>query len=218
MGSGPKKQDYEASESERASASVAMAEYQYFKQRYDPLLQQMRDQSMTEDIGSNLRGRANADTMQALTSQPTYGATQSTTATGDLAQAYQGQLGVANQSAKQVQNTMRTNVLGTARGQAADAQTGMAQASRLATSEALSRAKAKQTVAMSKQQAAGQIAGALLMQGAQNMGTKGPEKMAGDGMGPPEQATGSFFTPVNSQGQQVKGAGARLGFSAFFGG
>ena len=217
MGSGPKKQDYEASESERASASVAMAEYQYFKQRYDPLLQQMRDQSMTEDIGSNLRGRANADTMQALTSQPTYGATQSTTATGDLAQAYQGQLGVANQSAKQVQNNMRTNVLGTARGQAADAQTGMAQASRLATSEALSRAKAKQTVAMSKQQAAGQIAGALLMQGAQNMGTKG-EKMAGDGMGPPEEVSGSFFTPVNSQGQQVKGAGARLGFSAFFGG
>ena len=218
MGSGPKKQDYEASESERASASVAMAEYEYFKRNYDPLLQQMRDQSMTEDIGSNLRGRANADTMQALTSQPTYQATQSTTATGDMAQAYQGQLGVANQSAKQIQNTMRTNVLGTARGQAADAQTGMAQASRLATSKALERAKAKQTVAMAKHQAAGQIAGALLMQGAQNMGTKGPEKMAGDGMGPPEQATGSFFTPVNSQGQQVKGAGARLGFSGFFGG
>lgn len=217
MGSGPKKQDYEASEAEKASASVAMAEYQYFKQRYDPLLQQMRDKSMTEDIGSNLRGRANADTMQALTSQPSYQATQSTTATGDMAQAYQGQLGVANQSAKQIQNTMRTNVLGTARGQAADAQTGMAQASRLATSEALSRAKAKQTVAMAKHQAAGQIAGALLMQGAQNMGTKG-EKMAGDGMGPPEEVSGSFFTPVNSQGQQVKGAGARLGFSGFFGG
>lgn len=217
MGSGPKKQDYEASEAEKASASVAMAEYQYFKQRYDPLLQQMRDKSMTEDIGSNLRGRANADTMQALTSQPSYQATQSTTATGDMAQAYQGQLGVANQSAKQIQNTMRTNVLGTARGQAADAQTGMAQASRLATSEALSRAKAKQTVAMAKQQAAGQIAGALLMQGAQNMGTKG-EKMAGDGMGPPEEVSGTFFTPVNSQGQQVKGAGARLGFSGFFGG
>jgi hypothetical protein len=217
MGSGPKKQDYEPSEAERASASVAMAEYQYFKQRYDPLLQQMRDKSMTEDIGSNLRGRANADTMQALTSQPTYGATQSTTATGDMAQAYQGQLGVANQSAKQIQNTMRTNVLGTARGQAADAQTGMAQASRLATSEALSRAKAKQTVAMAKHQAAGQIAGALLMQGADNMSTKG-EKMAGDGMGPPEEVRGSFFTPVNSQGQQVKGAGARLGFSGFFGG
>jgi hypothetical protein len=217
MGSGPKKQDYEASEAEKASASVAMAEYQYFKQRYDPLLRQMRDKSMSEDIGSTLRGRANADTMQALTSQPSYQATQSTTATGDMAQAYQGQLGVANRNAKQIQNTMRTNVLGTARGQAADAQTGMAQASRLATSEALSRAKAKQTVAMAKQQAAGQLAGALLMQGAENMSTKG-EKMAGDGMGPPEEVSGTFFTPVNSQGQQVKGAGARLGFSGFFGG
>lgn len=217
MGNKPKKQDYKASEAERASASVAMAEYQYFKQRYDPLLQQMRDKSMSEDIGSTLRGRANADTMQALTSQPSYQATQSTTATGDMAQAYQGQLGVANRNAKQIQNTMRTNVLGTARGQAADAQTGMAQASRLATSEALSRAKAKQTAAMAKHQAAGQIAGALLMQGAQNMGTKG-EKMAGDGMGPPEEVSGTFFTPVNSQGQQVKGAGARLGFSGFFGG
>lgn len=222
MGSKPKKQDYEASEAEKASASVAMAEYQYFKQRYDPLLRQMRDKSMSEDIGSTLRGRANADTMQALTSQPSYQATQSTTATGDMAQAYQGQLGVANRNAKQIQNTMRTNVLGTARGQAADAQTGMAQASRLATSEALSRAKAKQTVAMAKHQAAGQIAGALLMQGADNMSTTGETDgaMAGDGYGPPapKQVSGTFFTPVNSQGQQVKGAGARLGFSGFFGG
>lgn len=217
MGSKPKKQDYEASEAEKASASVAMAEYQYFKQRYDPLLRQMRDKSMSEDIGSTLRGRANADTMQALTSQPSYQATQSTTATGDMAQAYQGQLGVANRNAKQIQNTMRTNVLGTARGQAADAQTGMAQASRLATSEALTRAKANQQVAQAKANAAGQIAGSLLMQGADNMSTKG-EKMAGDGMGPPEEVRGTFFTPVNSQGQQVKGAGARLGFSGFFGG
>lgn len=211
MGSKPKKQDYEASEAEKASASVAMAEYQYFKQRYDPLLRQMRDKSMSEDIGSTLRGRANADTMQALTSQPSYQATQSTTATGDMAQAYQGQLGVANRNAKQIQNTMRTNVLGTARGQAADAQTGMAQASRLATSEALERAKAKQTAAMAKHQAAGQIAGALLMQGADNMSTKGK---TADG----KEVSGGFFTPVDSSGQQVKGFKNRLGYSGFLGG
>ena len=211
MGSKPKQQDYEASEAEKASASVAMAEYQYFKQRYDPLLRQMRDKSMSEDIGSTLRGRANADTMQALTSQPSYQATQSTTATGDMAQAYQGQLGVANRNAKQIQNTMRTNVLGTARGQAADAQTGMAQASRLATSEALERAKAKQTAAMAKHQAAGQIAGALLMQGADNMSTKGK---TADG----KEVSGGFFTPADSSGQQVKGFKNRLGYSGFFGG
>lgn len=217
MGSKPKQQDYEASDAEKASASVAMAEYQYFKQRYDPLLQQMRDKSMTEDVASGLRGRANADTMQALTSQPSYQQTQSTTATGDMAQAYQGQLGQANTSAKSVQNQMRTNVLGTARGQAADAQTGMAQASRLGTSQALARAQANQQVAQAKFNAAGQIAGAALMQGAENMNTKG-EKMAGDGMGPPQEVSGTFFRPVNPQGQQVTGFKNRLGFSGFFGG
>ena len=217
MGSKPKQQDYAPSEAEQASASVAMAEYEFFKQNYDPLLQQMRDKSMTEDVASGLRGRANADTMQALTSQPTYQKTQSTTATGDMAQAYQGQLGIANTNAKNVQNQMRTNVLGTARGQAADAQTGMAQASRLATSQALERARANQQVAAAKFNAAGQIAGAALAQGFENMGTRG-EKMAGDGMGPPEQVSGSFFSPVNKQGQKVTGFKNRLSFSEFFGG
>ena len=65
MGSKPKKQDYEPSDAERASASVAMAEYQYFKDKYDPLLQQARDESMSDDSVSKLRGRTNADTMQA---------------------------------------------------------------------------------------------------------------------------------------------------------
>lgn len=217
MGSKPKAQDYKASEGEKASASVAMAEYQYFKQKYDPLLQQMRDQSLTADVQSGLRGRANADTMQALTSQPSYQQTQSNTAAGDMAQAYQGQLGVANVSAKDIQNKMQTNVLGTARGQAADAQTGMAQASRLATSEALTRAQANQQVAQAKMSAAGQLAGAFMMQGIENMGTRG-EKMAGDGMGPPEEVKGGFFSPVNNSGQKVSGFKNRLAYTGFLGG
>ncbi|MAA66704.1 MAG: hypothetical protein CL581_18260 [Alteromonadaceae bacterium] len=117
---------------------------------------------------------------------------------------------------------MRTNVLGTARGQAADAQTGMAQASRLATSQALERAKSNQQVAAAKFNAAGQIVGAGLMQGFENMGTKGEVDgaMAGDGYGPPEpkQVSGTFFKPVNSSGQKVTGFKNRLGHSGFFGG
>ena len=222
MGSKPKQQDYEASDAERASASVAMAEYQYFKEKYDPLLQQARDESMSDDSVNKLRGRTNADTMQALTSQPTYRQTQSTTATGDTAQAIQGQLADATKTGIGIQNQMRTNVLGTARGQAADAQTGMAQASRLKTSEALGRAQAKQTVASAKFDAAGKLAGAFLMQGAENMKTKGETDgaMAGDGMGPPEpkQVSGSWFSPVNSQGQKVTGFKERLGFTGFLGG
>jgi len=129
--------------------------------------------------------------MQALTAQPSYQQTQSTTAAGDMAQAYQGQLGIANVAGKDIQNTMQTNVLGTARGQAADAQTGMAQASRLATSEALTRAKAKQDVAQAKLNAAVQIGAA--------MGQEGAKNVAGGG---------TFFTPNTNAG--VPGAGTSL--------
>jgi hypothetical protein len=220
MGSGPKKQDYKPSEAEKASASVAMAEYQYFKQKYDPLLQQMRDKSLTEDVQSGLRGRANADTMQAL-SGPSYQQANSSTAAGDLAQAVTGQLGVANRTAKQVQNQMQTNVLGTARGQAADAQTGMAQASRLATSEALTRARANQDVSQAKFNAAARIGSTLVAQGLDNMSTSGVDA---DG----NEIKGSFFRPVARTGDTnaagnpisapVRGFGGRLGYSGFFGG
>ena len=162
MGSSPKQKDYEASQAEKDSASVAKAEYDYFKQKYDPLLMDMRDQSERQDVATTLRGRAGADTMQALTGQPSYRNTQNIERVGDLAQAYTGQLGVADASAKKIQNTAKTNVLGIARDQAADAQSGMAQASRLATSEALNRAKAKQQVANAKFGAIGQVAGATM--------------------------------------------------------
>ena len=165
MGSSPRQQDYAPSAAEQASASVAKAEYDYFKEKYDPLLMDMRDQSERQDVATTLRGRAGADTMQALTGQPSYQNTQNIERTGDLAQAYTGQLGVADASAKKIQNTAKTNVLGIARDQAADAQSGMAQASRLATSEALNRAKANQQVANAKFGAIGQIAGATMQVG-----------------------------------------------------
>lgn len=176
MGAKPKKSDYEATDAEKANAAVAMAEYQYFKQKYDPLLQQMRDESMKMDPSQTLRARANADTMQAL-SEPSYQATQSVGAAGDMSQALSGQLGVASQSGKQVQNQMRTNVLGTARGQAADAQSGMAEASRIATSEALNRARANQEVRQARTTALGQLAGAAGYKYAESKGkTDGIDK------------------------------------------
>lgn len=139
MGSGPNKSDYEPSEGEKASAAVAMAEYKYFKEKYDPLLQKMRDESLTDKVDKTLRARANADTMQALTSGPM--ARQSLTGQGadDLATGYQGQLGAADKAAEEIRNQKQMNVLGISRKQAADAQSGMAQAANLSTSEALTR-------------------------------------------------------------------------------
>jgi len=217
MGSKPKQQDYQASDGEKASASVAMAEYTYFKQKYDPLLQKMRDDSLGTNDDKTLRGRANADTMQALTSAPMAQQAMSGQGSEDLAQAYQGQLGIADKSAEDIRNKKQMNVLGTARGQASDAQSGMAQAANLATSQALERAKNKQLVSQAKMTAIGQVAGAALAQGMANRETTG-QKMGANGMGPPQEVKGSFFSPVNDAGQKVSGFNNRLAFSNIFGG
>lgn len=182
----PKAQDYKPSESDKINASVAMAEYEFFKQNYDPLLQKMRDESLTEDTTSALRARSNADTMQALTSNMSLQEAQRIDSGADMAQAVQGQLGQANVAGKSIQNQLQTNVLGTARKQAADAQKGMAAASRLGTSEALAKAKAKQDVARAKFGAMGSIAGGVVSGGLQNMQTRGPKG-----------EKGGFFSPVN---------------------
>ena len=162
MGSGPKQSEYKPTEAEKASAAVAMAEYKTFKKKYDPLLQQMRDKSKSDDPMKILRGRANADTMQALTENQTYRGTQANDLSSDMSKAYLGQLGQATEKGLGIQNQAKTNVLGIARKQAGDAQSGMAQASRLATSEALTRAKAKQDVRAAKTAAIGEIAGSAL--------------------------------------------------------
>lgn len=193
MSKKPKQQNYKPSEADKTNAAVALAEYNRFKEKYDPLLVQMRDKSLSDDATTTLRARANADTMQALTNDIGIQQTQNVSAGSDMSKGLQGQLGVANTSGLGIQNQMQTNVLGTARGQAADAQKGMANASRLATSEALSRAKAKQDVANAKYAMAGQLAGSALGAGLQNMQTT-----SFDG-----KTKGSFFKPVDARGEEV---------------
>jgi hypothetical protein len=97
---------------------------------------------------------------------------------------------------------MQTNVLGTARGQAADAQTGMAQAARLGTSEALARAQAKQTEKDALYGAGAQLITAVGLQGYDNMQTSGTSY---NKAGQAKQGTGTFFTPVNKYGQPIQG-------------
>lgn len=196
---GPKQADYKPSAADKANASVAMAEYQFFKQEYDPLLQQMRDKSMSENFSETLRGRANADTMQAI-SPSGYRSTQISDVPSDLNMATQGQLQQASAAGKKIQNTMQTNVLGTASGQKADAQTGMGIASRLGTSEALSRAKANQIEDDAKLGAGANLLTSVALQGYDNMQTVGFDP---NDFNIPTK--GSFFTPVNKQGQPIQG-------------
>lgn len=68
-----------------------------------------------------------------------------------------------------------------------------------------------------KLSAAGQIAGAFIGQGLDNMSTTG-QRMGAGGMGPPETVQGGFLSPVNSQGAKVSGFRNRLNYSGFLGG
>ena len=67
MGSKPKPQEYKPSETEKQQAAQAQADQAFFEKSYDPLLRKMRDESLKTDTASTLRGRAQADTMQATT-------------------------------------------------------------------------------------------------------------------------------------------------------
>ena len=218
MGSSPSQQDYQPTEAEKASAAVAKQEWDYFKEKYDPLLVEMKEISKSADYSTTARGKANADTMQKLTSIVNLELSKKIDSAGEMSQAIQQQLGVAGEQALGAKNQMASGVLGTARGQQAESSAGMAQLSRIKTSEALARAEAKQATKMAKIGAAVQIGSTLAFQGIENMRSKGGNQMAGDGMGPPTPETkGSFWSPVDSSGKKVKGLGNRLNFSGFLG-
>ena len=223
MGSKPKQKDYQPSAAEKASAAVAMAENKYFKEKYDPLLQKMRDASKTDDSADVLRGRANADTMQTLAGSASYDRAASGASGGAEAQAYQAQLAQADKAGLQIKNNMQLGVLGTARGQAADAQTGMGAAGNMGASRVLTQAKAKQMKREARMGALGQVATSLVLQGGKNMQSGGKVKMQADGKTPMKDADGnimrtekgSFFTPRDADGNKVQGLGNRLGYTDF---
>jgi hypothetical protein len=144
MGSSPKQQDYQPSEVEKVQARIAKADQEFFQQTYDPLLQKMRDDSLKQDTQATLRGRAQADTMQALTGDGSnLNLARGVDTTADAAMGAVGNILQANVLARDVKDKMQTNVLGIARGQAADAGSGLASSSKLARAEDLNRASAR---------------------------------------------------------------------------
>ena len=221
MGSKPKASEYKASPAEQASAAVALAENKFYKANYDPLLRDMRDESLGAGVDETLRSRANADTMQTLAGNANYDRAATGDAGGAEAQAYQSQLAQADEAALDIRNKKKLNVLGIARDQAADAQSGMTSAANMAASEVLNDAAAKQQVRSAKTAALGQIGTAVIMQGAKNMKTSSPVMKANgdgqvtkDGIGVTKK--GSFFSPVNEvTGEKISGFGNRLGYTGF---
>jgi hypothetical protein len=223
MSTKPKKSEYKASAAEKASAAVAMAEHKYFKEKYDPLLQKERDASLKDDSARILKGRANADTMQTLAGSANYDRAAQGSSGGDEAQAYQAQLGQAATMGLDIKNKRQLAVLGTARGQQADASGFMSSAANMGASRVLTKAAAKQTVRSAKTKALGEIGTSLIMQGAKNKSSKraitnkdadGNQVPQMDAGGNQMFERGSFFTPMSSSGS-VTGFGNRLNHSGY---
>jgi len=214
MGSKPKKSDFKQSAAEAASASVALDRQNWFNEMYGPKLKEMMALAKSDDPTQVARGRANADTMQATTAPSARRALQGVGG-GDISQALQGQLGLATAEGTKLQNKMGSEVIGVAQGQSADNSAAMSRVANLATSEALARATAKQAERDAMFSAAGQLAGATLMRGMQNRKTKGMREgpLGADGMGPgaPEAVQGSFWSPVDEQGNSLSFFGRRVG-------
>jgi len=164
----PRASQYAPSDTERTQSRIAKADADYFAKTYDPLLVKMRDQARDENVGATLRGRAGADTMQALTSTSNLGITGDINLAGDLATAATGQMISANVAARQAKIQDQIGVLGTARGQRADTGSALAQASRLRASEDLTRIGVKQRVRLAKRKAVFDIGASIAGQGLKN--------------------------------------------------
>lgn len=164
----PRQSEYAPSATEQTQAAIAQADADYFTKTYDPLLVGLRDKVKNENIEATLKGRAGADTMQALTSTSNMPHSSDIDLAGNLATAATGQMLSARVAASQAKNESKLNVLKTARGQRADTGSALAQASRLRASEDLNRIGQKQAIRRAKRQATFQIGSDMAAQALQN--------------------------------------------------
>ena len=194
MSKGPKKSEYQATEAEKVQAKVAKAEKDYFNQAYSPLLREQRDLALKENYGDYVAGRAGADVAQTL-DKPSLMATKSVDSSADRLSASIEMQGQAQAQGLAGKRQRQIGVLATARGQQADATTGLAGAARIAASDSLQSAQRKQTVRTANLKAGFQMGGTMLAQGIENMNSGG--------------TNASFFNPGDDV-KRSKGAGMRF--------
>lgn len=150
------------SEAEKASASVAMAEYADWKNKYLPLVLNMKKMAQDRDDRNLLRGRAAADTSQALAGDSSF-FNAIEIDQGRYGQALASQLQKADAASKSVSNELGSGVLSAGRQLGFNAQRGLAQAANQQTSVALTELAAEQREGAAKLQAGVNIAGATIM-------------------------------------------------------
>ena len=161
MGSKPKEKDYKPSAAEQTESKIAAQKSEFFNANYNPLnVAELKD-SLTDDIKNLARGRGNADTMQALTSNPSYAATQDAGGVAsDLSGAYQATLGGATSGALDIQNKRATAAVGAAQGQTASSASAQSLLTGIGTNRTLEKAKNNELLRGAKFDAAMKIAGA----------------------------------------------------------
>ena len=141
----PSKQDYKASEVEKINAAVAKADKEFFRNEYLPKQKDFVERSFTEEdtLIAQGEGRAQADTMQALTENPNRKAVSAVDTLADLASAataqqFQGATqGLLGARSDQVAGIKSANKM------ASMTASGLSQASKISTTDTLNRAKAK---------------------------------------------------------------------------
>ena len=124
-----------------------MQDKKRFREKFSPVLQEyvkgaFKDEGSLQAVAE---GRAQADTMQILTDRPTLKAVQSVDSQADLAAAASAQqLQAAAQGLTAARSDQVTGIK-MANQMATQTASGLSQASKIATTETLARAKAKQT-------------------------------------------------------------------------
>ena len=208
MGSGPKKSDYKPNESDVLNARISMQRHTDYKQKYRPMLLEMRDKAQSGDLTKAARARAGADTMQALHADVPQlrAATTVDETTADTGGALTSQLQKATAAGTAAKNDMAAGVVSAANQQGATAQSGLQAIARQNTSDALDRAANKQARKEATMQAIGQLGSAFIGSGGRNLASGGTffTPNASDVAG------GDFVRPEGLRGRLKIGMG-RLG-------
>ena len=170
MGSKPKAQDYKPSETEKTQAAIAAEEQRYFEQTYQPLFIKQMQRAAERKLAPTFRGRAQADTMQALTgSGPQLGVVSGVSDAADRAMGAVSNIAASTTQAAKASQSDQMNSLSQSLGLGSAASSGLASASRQAASRGLAEARAKQQVRMAKNDAMFSAAKAGLSMGLSNL-------------------------------------------------
>ena len=174
MGSKPKPQDYNPSETEKTQAAIAAEEQRYFEQTYQPLFIKQMQRAAERKLAPTFRGRAQADTMQALTgSGPQLGVVSGVSDAADRAMGAVSNIAASTTQAAKASQSDQMNSLSQSLGLGSAASSGLASASRQAASRGLAQAQAKQQVRMAKNDALFSAAKAGLSMGMSNIASGG---------------------------------------------